>query len=149
MGTTKKGANCAPNDNMDVGLGSRHGQHSREEQVRFLPHPPAHEGSFLKCEGSRPDAAGDKLPRLLPSESGQVKILQAPDAPERIRGKIKREVCSMAITCTSYVTVGGKTVCFDELTEEQKHLAAQELLVRYFNALFAGEAKFYIREKEG
>lgn len=137
------------NDNMDVGLGSRHGQHGREEQVRFLPHPPAQMGSCLKCEGSRPDAAGDKLPRLLPSESGRVKILQAPDARRRIRGKIKREVCNMAITCTSYVTVGGKTVCFDDLTEEQKHLAAQELLVRYFNTLFVGEAKFYIKGQEG
>lgn len=47
------------------------------------------------------------------------------------------------IKAVSYVHVGDKLVCTDDLTQEQKRRLATELKLKWMNALFAGQAEFY------
>ncbi len=47
------------------------------------------------------------------------------------------------IRTASYVHVGDKLVCTDDLTQDQKCKLATELKVEWMNALFRGQAEFY------
>ena len=47
------------------------------------------------------------------------------------------------IRTVSYVHVGDKLVCTDDLTQDQKCRLATELKVEWMNALFHGQAEFY------
>ena len=46
------------------------------------------------------------------------------------------------IKCISYVHVGDQLVRFEDLTAEQRARASEELLVRYLNELYRGQAEF-------
>lgn len=54
----------------------------------------------------------------------------------------------LEIKCISYVHVGDQLVRFDELTKMQRAAASQELLVRYLNELYRGQAIFEAAEKQ-
>ena len=47
------------------------------------------------------------------------------------------------IKTVSYVHVGDRLVCTDELTQEQKVRLATKLKVEWMNAMFRGQAEFY------
>jgi len=55
---------------------------------------------------------------------------------EMARKKIEK------IRTVSYIHVGDKLVCTDDLTPEQKTYVATVLKTKYLNALFAGRAVF-------
>ncbi len=48
------------------------------------------------------------------------------------------------IKCISYVHVGDRLVRFDELPPDVRKKASQELLVRYMNELYRGQAVFEV-----
>ena len=47
------------------------------------------------------------------------------------------------IKTVSYVHVGDRLVCTDELTQEQRVRLATKLKVEWMNAMFRGQAEFY------
>lgn len=47
------------------------------------------------------------------------------------------------IKTVSYVHVGDKLVCTDDLTQDQKSRLATKLKIEWMNAMFCGQAEFY------
>ena len=47
------------------------------------------------------------------------------------------------IKTVSYVHVGDKLVCTDDLTHDQKSRLATKLKIEWMNAMFRGQAEFY------
>lgn len=50
------------------------------------------------------------------------------------------------IRTESYVHVGDQLVRFEDLPPDLKKKASTELLLRYLNELFRGEARFFVEE---
>lgn len=51
------------------------------------------------------------------------------------------------IKCISYVHDGDRLVRFEDLTDSQRAAASQELLARYMNELYRGQAVFTPNEQ--
>lgn len=54
---------------------------------------------------------------------------------------------SIEIRTVSFVHVGDRLVCTDELTDSQRGQLATALKVEWLNGLFRGEAEFFPAEK--